>query len=112
MKNATLSTLRYISLLFLLPGLAGLVLSTSMSTDYLRTLPRQPDLPTMRMYPRNIHGVIVYETQSEDQKLSIIEYGSTTIFFIGLATGLIYLRKWGNARAVEAEEEDLITDEN
>lgn len=112
MKNATLSTLRWVSLAFLLPGLVGLMLATAVSTDYLRTLPRQPDPPTSRMFPRNIHGVMIYQTASEDEKLSIIEYTSTTIFFIGLATGLVYLRKWSIARSIEAEDDDVLAEEN
>ena len=96
---------------FLLPGIAGLIISPMISVGYLNTLPRKPDPPAMRMTPRLIHDVTVYQTTAEDQRLDIVEYASTAAFVIGLGLSLVYLRKLGIARAIEGEEGDLGCDE-
>jgi hypothetical protein len=93
------------SLLLLLPGLGGLVISAMVSTHYLETLPRTPIPSEMRMSPRNIHGVVVYQTNDEDQKLTILEDSSVGVFLLGLTLGLVYLRKWGIAQALTGEDE-------
>ncbi len=111
MYKQNLSKLRAFSLCFLLPGLLGLIASTSISTHYMNTLPRFPDPDTQRMTPRNINGYIVYQTEQEDRSLDLVEYSSVAIFLVGLAAGLIYLQKWGLARAFEAEDDEFIPEE-
>ncbi len=111
MYKQNLSKLRAFSLCFLLPGLLGLIASTSISTHYMNTLPRFPDPDTQRMTPRNINGYIVYQTVQEDRSLDLVEYSSVAIFLVGLAAGLIYLQKWGLARAIEAEDDEFIPEE-
>jgi hypothetical protein len=105
MNHRRLSLLRLFSLLLLLPGLGGLVISAMVSTHYLETLPRTPIPSEMRMSPRNIHGVVVYQTNDEDQKLTILEDSSVGVFLLGLTLGLVYLRKWGIAQALTGEDE-------
>jgi hypothetical protein len=106
MNHKQLGLLRFFSLLFLLPGLAGLVFSAMVSTEYLEKLPREPIPAEMRMIPRNIHGTVVYQTEEEDRRLSIFEDSSVVVFLIGLGTGLVYLRKWGIVQALGAEEDE------
>jgi len=105
MNHRKLSLLRFFSLLFLLPGLGGLVISAMVSTHYLETLPRTPIPSEMRMVPRNIHGLVVYQTDDEDQKLTLLEDSSVGVFLVGLTMGLVYLRKWGIAQALTGEDE-------
>ena len=107
MKAGQLATLRFFSLLFLLPGLAGLVISAVISTHYMDMLPRLPDPESVRVVPRNINGTVVYQTPDEDRRLDILEYSSVGVFVIGLSLGLVYLEKWGGFRAQELEEEEL-----
>jgi len=107
-KKENLPTLRAFSLGFLLPGLLGLIVAAVMSTRYMNTLPRYPDPDTLRMTPRNINGYVVYQTEQEDRALSLVEYSSVVIFLIGLGSALIYLQKWGLARAIEAEDDEFI----
>jgi hypothetical protein len=111
MKARYLATLRFISLLFLLPGLAGLIISAMVSTHYRDTLPRSPAPEEMRMTPRNIDGTVVYQTEDEDRRLSIMEYSSVGVFLVGLSLGLVYLEKWGGFRAKEAEDEDKLRED-
>ncbi len=112
MNNRQLGMLRFFALLFLLPGLAGLILSAWVSTSYLETLPRLPVPTESRMIPRNIHGVIVYETEAEDQRLSLLEDTSVGVFLLGLGMGLVYMRKWGISQALlGADDEDELVPE-
>jgi len=76
------------------------------STQYLETLPRDPIPADMRMIPRNIHGTVVYQTEQEDRRLTLFEDSSVAVFVLGLGLGLVYLRKWGIAQALGAEEGD------
>lgn len=100
-----------LSLCFLLPGLGGLIVSACVSTLYMNRLPRQPDPQNLRMNPRNINGYVIYQTDDEDRKLDLIEYSSVGVFLVGLATGLVYLQKWGIARAIEAEDDEFFPEE-
>lgn len=103
-----LGILKSVSLLFLLPGLAGLIISAMVSTHYLNAFPRQPDIEQNRVIPRGIHGVVVYQTPKEDRDLTRMEYTSVAIFGVGLVLGLVYLEKWGSAQAQAAEEGDRL----
>ena len=104
MSRNQLSALKFFSLLFLLPGLAGLVASAVVSTSYLQDMPRFPVVEDQRMVPRNIHGIIIYQTDAEDRRLDLIEYSSVGVFVIGLLFGVVYLEKWSSARIAEAED--------
>jgi hypothetical protein len=110
MNAAKLAMLRFFALLFLLPGLAGLIVSAMISTSYLETMPKSPEPDQMRMTPRNIHGIVVYQTVEEDQRLSLMEGASVGIFVVGLGLGLVYLEKWGSARSHASEYDDELTD--
>jgi hypothetical protein len=107
MKVSSFARLRILSLAFLLPGLAGLVISALISTSFLDSLPRSPDPGTQRVVPRDIHGVVVYQTAQEDRRLSAMEYSSVTVFLVGLSLGLFYLGNWGRIRAAELEKGGL-----
>ena len=106
-----LAGVRFLSLFFLLPGLAGLILSTSISTYFLNTLPRHPDPQHLRMVPRNINGYTVYQSAAEDRRLDAVEYSSVGLLVVGISVGLVYLRKWGIARAIEAEDDEFVAEE-
>jgi hypothetical protein len=106
MNTHQAGNLRLLALLFLLPGLAGLIVSAAMSTYYLQSLPAKPMPIAMRMTPRNIHGTIVYQTKREDEMLTAMEYTSIGVFLVGLSLGLVHMRKWGIAHAISAEVEE------
>lgn len=106
MTSSKLGKLKFSALLFLLPGLAGLIVSAVISTHYLDAMPRSAAPEEMRTVPRNIHGVVVYQTEEENRKLNEIEWSSVGVFMVGLGLGLVYLEKWGSQRVREAEEDD------
>jgi hypothetical protein len=106
MRTAHLAALRFFSLLFLLPGLAGLIVSAMISTHYLEVMPRGPVMVEGRIVPREIHGIVVFQTPEENRKLSTIEYSSVGVFLFGLGLGLVYLEKWGSLQVPAGEEKD------
>lgn len=107
MTTARLAMLKFFALLFLLPGLAGLIVSAMISTHYLDTMPRWPAPEVNRVVPRGIHGTTVYQTPAEDRDLNLIEGASVGVFLFGLALGVVYLEQWGalQSRLAEAESE-------
>lgn len=107
MNRVSLTMLKFFALLFLLPGLGGLVFSAMVSTDYLENLPRSPAPNEQRMTPRNVHGTVVYQTVQEDRRLSIMEYSSVSVFLTGLLLGIVYLEKWSSARQFDLETDLL-----
>jgi hypothetical protein len=112
MKTARLGTLKFFALLFLLFGLAGLIASATISTHYLDVMPREPAPGELRVVPRNIHGVMVYQTTKEDRFLNEWEYSSVGVFLVGLVLSAVYLEKWGTMRAGAGDEEDAELVEN
>ena len=88
-------SLRLFALLFLLPGLAGVIFAGWVSATYFATLPRTPVPTEQRIFPRRVSGVVVYQTQEEDRMLTLLEESSITIFLIGLGLGIVHLRRWG-----------------
>jgi hypothetical protein len=105
MKSAQLAALRFFALLFILPGLAGLIISAMISTHYLEVMPPGPVLVEGRIVPREIHGIVVYQTADENRRLNLIEYSSVGVFVVGLGLGLVYLEKWGSMQVPAGEEE-------
>jgi hypothetical protein len=71
-------------------------------------MPRWSSPEEMRTVPRNIHGLVVYQTAAEDRKLDLMEYSSVGVFVVGLAVGLVFLERWGARQARVAEEEDRL----
>jgi hypothetical protein len=109
MKPKQLRTLKAVSLALILPGLAGLIISAMLSVHYLDTMPRWPSPDELRTVPRNIHGILVYQTVEEDRKLDLMEYSSVGVFAAGLVLGLVYLEKWGARQARATEADDRLT---
>lgn len=108
MKAARLATLKFFALLFLLPGLAGLIVSAMISNRYVDTMPKMPVPEQEQMVPRLIHGVTVYQTPEENRTLNVVEDSSVGVFAIGLILGLVYLEKWGATQVSAADEEELL----
>jgi len=110
MDAQQLRGLRFAAMFFLLPGLVGMLAAAMLSTRYVDTLPRMPVPEELRYTPRNISGTVVYETDDEDRRLSVLEYTSAGVFVLGIGLGVVYLRQWGVANAISAEEDDYAED--
>jgi len=111
MKTAQLAALRFFALLLILPGLAGLIVSAMISTHYLQVMPRGPVMVEERIVPREIHGIVVYQTAEENRRLDLIEYSSVGVFVVGLGLGLVYLEQWGSRQARAGEEEGELAED-
>jgi hypothetical protein len=59
------------------------------------------------MTPRNVHGIVVYQTVQEDRRLSAMEYSSVSVFIVGLLLGIVYLEKWSSSRQLEMDSDLL-----
>jgi hypothetical protein len=88
-------SLRFFALLFLLPGLAGVIYAGWVSARYFATLPRMPIPEQSRIFPRSINGTVVYQTQEEDRRLTLLEESAIAFLAIGLSLAIIHLRRWG-----------------
>jgi hypothetical protein len=106
-----LARLKTYALALMLPGLAGLIVSAMISVHYLDTMPRWPAPSELRIVPRNIHGIVVYQTPQEDRRLDLAEYSSVGVFLVGLTLGLVYLEKWGARQAVRSDVEDELMED-
>jgi hypothetical protein len=84
-----------------------MIVAAAVSTEYLERLPRMPVPEDMRMIPRNIHGTVVYQTETEDRRLTLMEDVSVGVFVVGLTLGIVYFRKWGMAQAIGAGDDEL-----
>jgi len=106
MKAVRLASLKFFALVFLLAGLAGLITSATISTHYLEVMPQKPIPEELRVVPRSIHGVTVYQTAKEDRLLSTWEYTSVGIFLVGITLSAIYMEKWGSMQVPAGEEDE------
>lgn len=106
------ASLRFFALLFLLPGLAGVIISGWVSTTYFASLPRTPIPAESRIFPRSINGVVVYETETEDRSLTLLEDCSIAVFLVGLGLGVVHLHKWGMAEVLLGNDDqgDLVAE--
>lgn len=108
MKTAKLAWLKFFAWLFLLPGLAGLIVSAVISTRDLDTMPRVPALEQQRIVPFGVHGITVYQTPAENKQFNLIESLSVGVFVVGLALGLVYLEKRGGLLPLEEVEDSAL----
>lgn len=95
--------LRLIALVFLLTGFAGFVASSGVSMNYKENLPRLPMPSDLRMTPRTIDGIVVYETPHEALSLNALDDGSAIVFFTGLCLSLAYMWNCGMRRALAGD---------
>ena len=110
-ENEHVAKLRFFSLMFLVPGLIGLMISATLSGYYMNKLPKSPDPQSLRMIPRNINGYTVYQTDDENRTLDLTEFWSASMFLIGLGMAIVHFQKWGLARALESEADDFAGEE-
>ena len=80
-------------------GLAGIVWSGAIWNQYLHVLPRHPEPAAGRVYPLNIHGIVVYHTREEKNWLNEIQYSSITVFAASALLAAIHRKRWGKPPA-------------
>jgi len=75
-------------------GLLILLYGGSIWNDYLHNLPRTPDPTSGRVFPRNIHGIVIFQTHSEKLRLDLIDNIGWVIFMLGMLVGALEERRW------------------
>ena len=76
-------------------GLAGILWTSSLWYQYQSTLPRRPDPVAGRVYPLNVHGIVVYQTRDERNRLDEVQYSSIGVFALGVLIGALHRKKFG-----------------
>ena len=76
-------------------GLVGILWTSSLWYEYQRVLPRQPDSVTGNVYPLNVHGIVVYQTHDERNRLDEIQYSSIAVFAASALIGALHRKKFG-----------------
>ena len=69
--------------------------SLSIWYQYQRILPRHPDPVAGRIYPLNVHGIVVYQTLGERDWLDEIQYSSIAVFVASALMAAIHEKKFG-----------------
>lgn len=75
-------------------GLVGWFCSAAITYQYFYTLPRAPDPKTGRIYPRNMHGIGIYQTKNEDRFVDILGGVSFAIGGLGLTIAALEEKHW------------------
>ena len=63
--------------------------------DYAHHLPRHESVSNGQIYPLDIHGIVVFQTKQQKDKLTLFNVGGITTFFCGLAIGGYGQKKYG-----------------
>ena len=85
---------RTVAVVLMTPALAVLLYTGVIWNRYLDTLPRAPDPTRARVYPRNIHGIVVFQTHSEKLRLDLTENVASGVFMLGMLIGALEERHW------------------
>ena len=84
--NATRRVWRTVGVGLMVPALAVWLYTGVIWNRYFDTLPRRPDVASGRVYPLNIHGIVVFQTHAEKLRLVLTDNIS---FGVGVLGGLI-----------------------
>lgn len=75
---------RVVLIIMTVLGLIGIFWAFNKQSEYQRTLPRREDLASGRIYPLNVHGIVVWQTRAEDARRKEVEYVSAGILFTAI----------------------------
>ena len=78
----------------MLPALAAWLYAGVIWSRYMHTLPRTANPATGNIYPRNVHGIVVFQTHQEELQLDLIENISGGVFIVGFVIGALEERSW------------------
>ena len=59
------------------------------------TLPRHPDVTAGRVYPLNVHGIVVHQTREERKRLNEVQYSSIAVFAVSALMAALHRKKFG-----------------
>ena len=64
----------------------------ALSTGYLDSLPRSPNVAEGRIYAFNYHGLVFYQTHAEKVRLEALLYGAIFLAAAGLSIAAFKLK--------------------
>jgi hypothetical protein len=79
--------------LFLI-GLTGWLSAAALTFHYQSKLPRHPDAATGNIYPLNVHGIVVYQTRDERNRLDALQYSSIALAGLAMSMMAIHQKKF------------------
>ena len=85
---------RAVALVLAIPALLAWTYGAGLESSYQRLLPQVANPMIGRVFPRNIHGIVVFQTHAEKLRLDLIEGISISAFFAGLTIGGLEERHW------------------
>ena len=74
-------------------GLAIWLYTATIWDTYLHTLPRVADSRLGRIYPRNIHGIVVFQTHAEERRLDGTMFTGFALALLGGGIGTLVERR-------------------
>jgi hypothetical protein len=74
-------------------GMATWLYTGTISDNYLHTLPRVADNRSGRIYPRNIHGIVVFQTHAEERRLNATIFTGMAVMLLGFGIGTLVERR-------------------
>ena len=77
----------------LIPGIIAWCYTGALWNSYA-TLPRTPDSAAGRVYPIGVHGLTVYQTLAQRDRLNLLLRTSAIVFSLGFALAVIEEEKW------------------
>ena len=80
---------RAVAIALCIAGLIGAVSSYVTWNQYLQNLPRHPDPTAGRTHPRNIHGIVVYQTGTEESRLDRLDNVTLGMLVLAMLIGII-----------------------
>jgi hypothetical protein len=77
-----------------LAAFAGWIWTAGLYYRYQGTLPRHPDPGRGNVYPLNVHGIVVYQTRDERNRLNEGLYISISLALVSGLISVIYQTKF------------------
>jgi hypothetical protein len=78
-----------------LVALAEGIWTSNVWYQYQATLPRHPDQATGNIYPLNVHGIVVYQTRDQRDRLDRLDYSSFGLGIVAALMLIIHAKKFG-----------------
>ena len=77
-----------------LTALAGWLWCAATAFQYQQSLPRHPEPEAGRVYPLNVHGIVVYQTRYERDRLDHSFYASIAAVAVSGILAAFYQKKF------------------
>ena len=76
-------------------ALADVIWTSQVWYRYQATLPRHPEAANDSVYPLTVHGIVVYQTRDQRDRLDRLDYSSFGLMPAAFAVGFTYKKKFG-----------------